>query len=65
MTANEWTVGFCSLRKYTFTQPVFCLDLTHPSSEINKTPTPGIERELGWLLRMTPSAERPWLSGRA
>ena len=26
-----------------------CLDLTHPSSEINKSPTPGIERELDWL----------------
>ena len=41
------------------------LDLTHPSSEINKSPTPGIERELGWLLRTTPSAERPRLSGQA
>ena len=26
-----------------------CLDLTHPSSEINKSPKPGIERELVWF----------------
>ena len=50
--------GFwCSLQKYTSTKfqqmalhgITVCLDLTHPSSEINKSPKPGIERELVWF----------------
>ena len=28
---------------------VLCLDLTHPSSEINKSPAPGIDRGLVWF----------------
>ena len=32
MTANEWTVGFCSLRKYTFTPPVLRSDSSEEES---------------------------------
>ena len=49
MTYNDWKITTTGdISKFSLTT-LKCLDLTHPSSEINKSPTPGIEREPGWL----------------
>ena len=54
---------FAECQRYSSTSHFYFLLLSQESSEIKKSPAPGIERELDWLLRTTPSAERPRLWG--